>query len=260
METKLCFRCKNELPIDKFSKCKRNKDGLKSICKGCKHQDYLNHISTYREYAARNKDVKSAYNKEYKANRKEEIAEYNKKYYKQHVDAILARNKIYAKQKADILRAKRKVYRLSNKEMLQKKRSDSYYRNIEIEKARMKKYKLCNKESFVVRQQKRDAKKKKLDSTLTLSQWESIKEYFGESCAYCGKQLPLEQEHFIPVTKNGEYTHNNIIPACKSCNCSKNNKDFFEWYPEFKYYSKKREKFILDYLGYKNGIQQLALM
>jgi hypothetical protein len=52
----------------------------------------------------------------------------------------------------------------------------------------------------------------------------------------------------------------NIIPSCMKCNISKNNSDFFIWYPKQPSYSKSREKKILKYLGYKDKIQQLSLI
>lgn len=42
--TKVCSRCKRELPISEFNKNKRNKDGLQYYCKKCKkviHKAYL---------------------------------------------------------------------------------------------------------------------------------------------------------------------------------------------------------------------------
>ena len=63
----------------------------------------------------------------------------------------------------------------------------------------------------------------------------------------------------MALTSLGEYTINNIIPACRGCNGSKNDKVFSEWYPKYKHYSKKREVFILKYLKYnKQNNQQLT--
>ena len=108
--------------------------------------------------------------------------------------------------------------------------------------------------------QRRRALKNKLPATLTFEQWEQIKKDFDYKCAYCGEELPLSQDHFIALSKGGEYTHNNIIPACRRCNSSKGNKDFFEWFIEQESYSEKREKFILKYLHYTNNReQQLSL-
>jgi hypothetical protein len=40
----------------------------------------------------------------------------------------------------------------------------------------------------------------------------------------------------------------------------KNDMDFSMWYPKYKYYSKKREAIILEYLDYKNNNQQLSIL
>jgi hypothetical protein len=45
MDTKLCLRCKRELPISQFQKDRNQKDGFYSLCKDCK-----------REYRQSNKD------------------------------------------------------------------------------------------------------------------------------------------------------------------------------------------------------------
>lgn len=134
-------------------------------------------------------------------------------------------------------------------------------KNKERNKKYNKRWYQSHKENRRILDQKRYARKRQLVATLTEEQWEIIKSYFNCKCAYCGKEKPLEQEHFIPIANKGEYTHNNIIPACKNCNSSKNNMDFFDWYPKQKFYSKKREQKILKFLGYaQEDTQQPALI
>jgi 5-methylcytosine-specific restriction endonuclease McrA len=44
------------------------------------------------------------------------------------------------------------------------------------------------------------------------------------SCAYCEKQLSTEElsvDHIIPKSRGGKETWENLITACKSCNCTK---------------------------------------
>lgn len=115
-------------------------------------------------------------------------------------------------------------------------------------------------EQYRIREHQRKSRKHLLPFTLTIAQWELIKLSFNNCCAYCGKELPLAQEHFIALSKGGEYSANNIIPSCKSCNSRKRDKDFFEWYPTYKHYSKKREHIILKFLGYIDGNQQLKIL
>lgn len=53
----------------------------------------------------------------------------------------------------------------------------------------------------------------------------------GEKCCiYCGVTEGLTQDHIIPSSKGGPDIPANIVPACKSCNSSKHNRDIFEWY------------------------------
>ncbi len=68
------------------------------------------------------------------------------------------------------------------------------------------------------------ARKRGLPATLTLDEWEDILFLFDHRCAYCmGVDLKLEQDHFIPVSKGGGYTLDNIVPACRPCNATKGN-------------------------------------
>ena len=93
------------------------------------------------------------------------------------------------------------------------------------------------------------------DCILTIEQWMKIKQDFNFKCAYCGEELLLTMEHFVALNKGGEYTKENIIPVCGSCNFSKCDREFEEWYHRQEFYSKKRESFIYKYLGYKHNQQ-----
>jgi len=47
-------------------------------------------------------------------------------------------------------------------------------------------------------------------------------------CAYCGidfdeNNLPT-RDHIIPISKGGDNTKENVIPACRICNAKKGNK------------------------------------
>jgi len=104
-------------------------------------------------------------------------------------------------------------------------------------------------------QQKRRHEKRG-DFSLSVEEWEDVKKYFDYECAYCGKDAKLTYDHFHPFSKGGDFMKGNIIPACHSCNSSKNNKDFNEWYHKQPFYNKKRERDILKYI---NMNKQLAL-
>lgn len=110
-------------------------------------------------------------------------------------------------------------------------------------------------EKQACRKHRRTAKKLGLLATFNFSQWVECQKTFDNKCAYCGREEPLTQDHFIALSKRGKYTKNNILPVCHTCNSNKRDLDFFEWYPQQKFYNKKREQKILKYLNYKNGFQ-----
>lgn len=60
-------------------------------------------------------------------------------------------------------------------------------------------------------------------------EWMTALDYFDHRCAYCWEKGRLQQEHFLPVNMNGDYTARNIIPACAKCNSKKSDKDPFEF-------------------------------
>jgi len=155
------------------------------------------------------------------------------------------REKQYRKDNAEKIAAYKKEYRMKNAKKI--KEHNALYRQ-------------ANKEEIHTKNMQREANKLSLPNSFTTKQWNSVKQYFDSTCAYCGKELPLQQEHFLALSKGGEYTTNNIVCACSRCNSSKRDRDFFEWYPEQKYYSKGRETKVLKYLHYnKNNNQQLTL-
>jgi len=69
-------------------------------------------------------------------------------------------------------------------------------------------------------------------SNYTADEWKKCLAIFNNSCAYCGalftEDLPPTQDHIIPISKGGNHTKYNIVPACLSCNCRKGNRDNYE--------------------------------
>ena len=63
-------------------------------------------------------------------------------------------------------------------------------------------------------------------NTLTCEEWFAILEDHEFKCAYCGCSLldifnPPTRDHIIPISKGGDNTKENIIPACRKCNSKK---------------------------------------
>lgn len=260
---KICTKCRKELPFNDFwegpgafglySHCKQ-------CCKGYMEQAKQKNPNIYKERYQQNKDaLKGSRRKYYKENAELE-RQRRRNYYYNNREKEQEYNKYWYKVNAEYAKQYSKNRYHNNKEYYLSKHYEWAQNNKDFLKKYNQLYRENNREKFKIWAHKRRALHNKLLITLTPEQWEKIKSHFDNKCAYCGKEKQLTMDHFIPLTKLGEFTHNNIIPACKSCNSSKYNKDFSEWYPTYRYYSKKREKKILDYLGYKGEVQQLRLM
>lgn len=284
MGLKRCSKCGNEYPAttEYFGLRDGSKDGFHTWCKKClseyKKQNRRGNIETvseqHKRYYKTNKERCNEYNKEYYQTNKERLSAKGKEYCKKNAAHISERNKQYkhankewyaaymgqyGKDNKERLAEYRKKYSEKNRETLAEHKKQYAKDNEEWLTQYHKRYAKDNAERFNLRSQRRRATKRALPATLTLEQWEAVQQHFDYRCAYCGKEEPLAQEHFVPLSKGGAYTQNNIVPACKSCNSSKGAKDFFDWYPRQPFYSKSRERRILKHLNYKGEPQQLAL-
>lgn len=245
--TKQCNKCKEIKPVSKkyFHVQKSVKSGFRSICKECIKEKYeKNKPNTHNT-----KTPMTAYDV-MKKMEKRRIK--NKSRYDKNKDKINARRRKKYKESKSRGEAKRKKYH------------ENYYRNNkERYKERYQRYKESGKWIEVNRRanQKRRSRLKSLPSSYAKEDWLECLEYFDNRCCYCGNdENHLHQDHFIPLSKGGEYTKNNIVPACKKCNLRKNAQDFFSWYKECDFYSSKKEQKILKFLNYKNNIQQLSIL
>ncbi len=58
---------------------------------------------------------------------------------------------------------------------------------------------------------------------VTLKQWKDIQRRHGYRCAYCGKKpRKLTMDHIVALSRGGDHTARNIVPACGLCNNKKN--------------------------------------
>lgn len=253
MNTKICTKCGKELPAtnEYFHKMSSTKDGLKPRCKVCRNL-------YSQEYHKLNRERINEYNRDYRKDNQEKI----KKYREDNKAHIKELKKEYRANNNKKIRAKQKEHYENNREHYRKYHSKYYQQNREeilfiqkndinkiIQRRKTKKQYLKNN-PHINRQyiQKRNSLKKQVRAYLPIQEWKHIKNKFNNQCAYCGSKTRLEQEHVIPLSKFGEYTKFNIIPACKSCNSSKNNSDLHEWYPQHESYSPERYEFIKSHL------------
>lgn len=235
VNVKTCKKCGNELEEVEFSLCKANSDGLQRWCRKCMKKskdkwdvDNAEHKAEYKlEYNTAHREEGKAYSKQYRRDNIEKCREYDKQYW------IL--NKEH-KSKLNIIRHAR-TYELNREKII--KRVTAY---IKANPEKHKGYMLKTKH-------KRRSNEANSVRDFTTEQWNECKKSFKFCCAYCGRKLKLEQDHLIPVTKSGPYTKTNILPACRTCNNSKNNSYVDEWYPRQKFFTQARFNNINSYIS-----------
>lgn len=73
IQSKICYRCKIEYPLDNFYKSNKRKDGLQTRCKTCNYE-------LQREWLEKNKDKERLRQRIYYKNNKEYVTALNEKY------------------------------------------------------------------------------------------------------------------------------------------------------------------------------------
>lgn len=114
--TKICSRCKKELPIDMFNKDKSRSDNLDNNCKQCR-KEYL------KQYRNENKDKAKAY---YDANKDERRIRYKK----QRKDYRDKNTNTFGRTQKERLRGKSNIlkrdYELSEEQLKRRNKSREY--------------------------------------------------------------------------------------------------------------------------------------
>lgn len=200
---KICRTCHNEKPLDQFSPSKRNRGGLTNQCKDCtaayvktwrartpeKQQNRYAKAKGYRQTTAF-----KVWQARYNESSKEERRRYHQRYGQEHAERI--------KQNAAAYYQKTRQER------------DDY--NAEWRRKNPQRWTAIHKRWVA-------NKKGARINDFTEDQWQAMLKHYHGRCAYCGKKSPdLTQDHITPLSKGGDHTLSNIVPACRSCNSKKN--------------------------------------
>lgn len=66
-------------------------------------------------------------------------------------------------------------------------------------------------------------------AALTVLEWNEIRAYFGDHCAYCLRKGRMTKDHIVPIVKGGSHSASNVVPACVECNSSKGKKTLLQF-------------------------------
>jgi 5-methylcytosine-specific restriction endonuclease McrA len=229
---KVCNKCKEEKPeIEEYFVFRKDTGKYRGTCRTCQNKRtnelYTSNVNgmkdRYKKYREENNNkIKDRYQ-----SNKEAINEKHKKWYWENRERELG--KLRTRQED-----KREYYRKINNE--------SYHRN------KNKDYNITRVKNYL-----NSLRNPELESDFSYDDWVKCLEAFDYSCAYCGADTKkLEREHVVPVVKAGNFTPDNVIPACRNCNAHKYNSDFTEWYPKQIFYTPEREQKIISFLNSKS--------
>lgn len=183
VETKVCRRCNTEHPAGDFNFCANTRDRLHSWCKPC--QSEARHASYL---ANREKQLRNA--REWELAYPERRRVISKRSYHNNRAASYARHRAWVE---------------NNRERNRELGRDWYRNNTAVAKAKA---------------MAGHARRKGATGTATASQIAARVAMFGGKCWLC-RATADTIDHVIPIARGGTNWPANLRPACKSCNCAK---------------------------------------
>jgi 5-methylcytosine-specific restriction endonuclease McrA len=195
--------------VSDFSKCRSRKDGLQRRCKEC--------CKAYRD-----------------AN-KEALKKYFAGYYQENRERVLEKQKSYYANNKEERLAYGAEWRGRNQERIKASNAEYYINNREKSLSYCSEWAAKNRDRKKAHAQRRRAIKANAQGEFSAEDWRQKLAYYGYKCRFCGihkNDTPegwLEADHAIPLSRGGTNWISNIVPACKSCNCSKGTRTFKEF-------------------------------
>ena len=177
--------------------------------------------------------------------------ECQKEHYAKNRDQIIAKVKRWKEENSEYVKDWYKRYKVINAEKI---RFRSFVKNgckprfSRIDAPHQKLIK-CRKRIARSEHRRRTLAQKNHDVRFTPDQLCQHLSMFAKGCVYCDKDCKPTLDHFIPISRGGSNCLSNFVPACKSCNSSKNASDPKEWFQKQPFYNAKRWKAILKALG-----------
>jgi hypothetical protein len=216
------------------------------------------HRAWYEKNAEHSKAKRKAW---YRAN-KAHVKAYDRQRYILNTQAMRERSRLYRLANPDKVRETSRRWREANPERVRERDRRRYWRdpekrrqyvrnwrarhpeyasesarrwhqnNLERAKEICRQWRAANPEKVLLLHQRRKARVKSLPFTLTKEEWVRTLTHWESCCAYCGEKLEtVTIDHYIPVShpECPGTIATNCVPACLSCNASKNNKDAAAW-------------------------------
>lgn len=254
METfKLCNTCNQSKLITEFGLRKDSTDGHKGKCKVCEHEykkewsvknkdRIVKEKKIYREKHKeritknnrlayhQNKEKYDIVKKKYYESNKEKVKEYQATYYQENKDKANQSSKRFYEDNKDRMLYIQKLAYLENKDYILKRNKDYQVKNKDKVRACRKEWassksgKIAKKVSSHLRNTKMRITN---DNTITKTSLALLLSKQNDKCYYCGTHLDfnikfsVHLDHYIPISKGGAHSIDNVVFSCKMCNLKK---------------------------------------
>lgn len=193
------------------------------------------------EYRLRNQSLLAERSKKYYLSNREKRLEYSRNWYQQNREHVLRITKIYYYANKHSLMKKRVEYQREyikrNREIITSRRRKYREQNREKLNQQQRKYRAITRENQRLYAHRYRTLKRGLLFKFAIDDWICALNYFNGCCAYCGNPAGLfvfnriTADHFIPISDPDcpGTIPGNMVPACGSCNSSKNDKPPHDW-------------------------------
>lgn len=120
-------------------------------------------------------------------------------------------------------KARSKAWREANPDRARELVASWREANRDRERETRRAYRDANRDAIRALNNRRKARERNVEvNDLTAAQWVSIVAAYEGRCAYCATTPDrITMDHVIPISKGGNHTASNVVPACGPCNFAK---------------------------------------
>lgn len=138
------------------------------------------------------------------------------------------RDQRFCSRRCRIRQTSRLAYRRDPERALTRWRN-WYARNRESFKAYVREWRRDNPDRRALYERRRRAARVRAIGRHSLADVLALFEAYDWRCAYCGSDKALTVDHRVPLSRGGDDSVQNLIPACPSCNSSKHDRTELEF-------------------------------
>lgn len=133
-------------------------------------------------------------------------------YRQKNREALLERNRAWQSANRDKARAASNAWKANNPDKAKESHRNWWTNNRGIRYANTQRRKSRLLENSVFSISKRE-----------------IERLYASPCFYCGTIGNTTADHIVPISRGGQHSIGNLVPACKTCNSSKKDSLLTEW-------------------------------